>query len=157
MITISDETVGVGEKAKEVGLSDQWENDVSLNDFQDKKVLLSFHPLAWTSVCRKQMESLEENYEKFEKLNTVPLGLSVDPLPSKKAWADDMELENLKILSDFWPHGKVAKEYGIFDEEKGTSKRANFVIDEEKNVTFVEIYPISEVPDLEGVFEFLEE
>ena len=154
---ISEKPMGVGEKARVVSIPDQNEDNVSLNDFEEKKVLLSFHPLAWTSVCRKQMESLEENFRKFENLHTVPLGLSVDPVPSKKAWADEMGLEKLKILSDFWLHGKVAKKYGVFNEEDGVSERANFLLDEERNVIFAKVYPDGEVPDLKEVFAAIEE
>ena len=63
------------------------------------------------------MKVLEENYEKFESLNVVPVGISVDSVPAKKAWAEHMGLKKLRILSDFWPHGEVAKLYGIFREK----------------------------------------
>lgn len=80
-----------------------------MSDFRGKKVLLSFHPLAWTSVCEKQMKALDERYDELEDLNVVPVGISVDSVPSKLAWSDHMGLRKLRILSDFWPHGEVAK------------------------------------------------
>ncbi|MEJ5230445.1 MAG: redoxin domain-containing protein, partial [Pseudothermotoga sp.] len=107
----------LGSLAPDFALKDQDGNLVKLSDLKGKKVLLSFHPLAWTSVCANQMKSLEENYDTFEKLKTVPLGLSVDPVPSKKAWAESLNLKKLKILSDFWPHGEGAKLYDIFREK----------------------------------------
>jgi peroxiredoxin len=70
------------------------------------------------------------NGERFEALNTVPLGLSVDPFPSKKAWAAVSSINNTVLLSDFWPHGQAARDYGIFIEEFGISERANIIIDE---------------------------
>ncbi len=153
---IQKEPIKEGEEAKDFKLTDQNGEKTSLSNYKDQKVLLSFHPLAWTSVCRKQMESLENNYKKFKNEKTEPLGISVDPLPSKKAWSEELNLENLKILSDFWPHGKVAKKYGIFIEEKGISKRANILIDENKNIIFVKIYPMQKVPDLEPIFKTIE-
>jgi peroxiredoxin len=83
--------IKVGDPAKDFKLYDQRWKRVSLSGFKGKKVLLSFHPLAWTSVCSKQMVSLEANHDRFDKLCTVPLGLSVDsPLASllgRNPWA----------------------------------------------------------------------
>lgn len=101
------------------------------------------------------MKALEQNYEEFEKLNTVPLGLSVDPVPSKKAWANSLGLKKLRILSDFWPHGEVAKLYGIFREKDGFSERANVIVNEEGKIIFFKVYPIRELPDLNEVLNFL--
>ncbi len=120
----------VGEKAPDFVLKDQNGKEFRLSDFRGKKVLLSFHPLAWTGICKKQMKALEKNYERFERLNVVPVGISVDSVPTKKAWAEHMGLKKLRILSDFWPHGGVAKLYDLFREKEGFSERANVLIDE---------------------------
>ncbi|ALV63728.1 Alkyl hydroperoxide reductase subunit C-like protein [Thermococcus sp. 2319x1] len=146
----------LGEKAPDFVLKDQNGEEFKLSDFRGKKVLLSFHPLAWTGICEKQMKALEENYEKFENLNVFPVGISVDPVPSKKAWAEHIGLKKLRILSDFWPHGKVARLYGLFREKDGISERANVLVDEEGKIVFYKVYPIREVPDLDEIFEFLE-
>ena len=145
----------VGEKAPDFVLKDQNGEEFRLNDFRGRKVLLSFHPLAWTGICEKQMKALEENHERFERLNVVPVGISVDSVPTKKAWAEHMGLKKLRILSDFWPHGEVAKLYGLFREKEGFSERANVLVDEEGKVVFLKVYPIREVPDLEEVFRTL--
>jgi len=146
----------LGSPAPEVILKDQNGEIFKLSDLRGKRVLLSFHPLAWTGICTKQMESLERNYEKLLSLNTIPVGISVDPVPSKKAWAESMGLKNLKILSDFWPHGEVAKSFNIFREKEGFSERANVVVDEEGKIVFFKIYPIKELPDIGEIIEFLE-
>ncbi|WP_258084173.1 peroxiredoxin [Thermococcus thermotolerans] len=146
----------IGERAPDFVLKDQNGEDFRLSDFRGKKVLLSFHPLAWTGICEKQMKALEESHERFEGLNVVPAGISVDPVPSKKAWAEHIGLKKLRILSDFWPHGGVAKLYGLFREKEGFSERANVLIDEEGKVAFFKVYPIREVPDLEEIFKLLE-
>jgi len=143
-------------KALDFVLKDQDGKEFRLFDFRGKKILLSFHPLAWTSVCEKQMKALEENYEKFESLNVVPVGISVDSVPAKKAWAEHMGLKKLRILSDFWPHGEVAKLYGIFRERDGISERANVLVDEDGKIIFFKVYPIRELPDLDEIFEFLQ-
>jgi len=145
----------VGSKAPDFILKDQDGKQVQLSELRGKKVLLSFHPLAWTKVCAEQMKSLEANYQRFEKLNTIALGLSVDAVPSKKAWARELAIENTRLLSDFWPHGEVAKLYGIFREKDGFSERANIIVDENLKVIFAKTYPISQVPDIEEIIKFL--
>ena len=145
-----------GDMAKDFTLKDQFGKDLHLSDLKGKKVLLSFHPLAWTKVCTEQMKSLEKNKDRFEKLNAVALGVSVDTVPSKDAWAKDSGIAETRLLSDFWPHGEVAKLYGIFREKNGISERANIIIDENQKVIFVKVYPIPELPDIEEIIKVLE-
>jgi peroxiredoxin len=136
-------------------LKDQNGTAVPLSGFKGKKVLLSFRPLAWTPVCTDQMKRLDNHYQRFVDLNTVPLGIGVDSAPSNKAWAESMAIKQLKILADFWPHGAVAKLYGVFREEDGFSERANILLDEKGKVVFVKVYPTAERPDIDEVLEFL--
>ncbi|MDI6862174.1 MAG: peroxiredoxin [Pseudothermotoga sp.] len=145
----------VGSTAPDFTLKDQDGNLIQLSSLKGKKVLLSFHPLAWTSVCADQMKSLELAYEEFESLKVVPLGISVDPVPSKKAWADALGLKKLRILSDFWPHGEVAKAFGIFRDKDGFSERANVLIDEEGKVIWMKVYAIKQLPDVGEILSFL--
>lgn len=149
-------TIKIGDMAKDFTLSDQEGKKVRLSDFKGKKVLLSFHPLAWTAVCADQMKSLEDNRDRFENLNTVALGISVDTAPSKRAWAKQLGIKSTRLLSDFWPHGEVAKLYGIFRETEGVSKRANIIIDEQGKVVFVKVYPMGELPDVEEIIKVIE-
>ncbi len=148
--------VNVGDKAKDFSISDQDGKDIKLSDFKGKRVLLSFHPLAWTSVCAKQMKSLEKNKKEFDKLNTVALGISVDTVPSKKAWAKELGIKKTRLLSDFWPHGEVASQYDIFREKDGFSERANIIVDEKGEVVFVKVYPIAELPNIKDIVKVLE-
>jgi peroxiredoxin len=149
------EKTKIGEKAKDFALKDHNDKEFKLSQFKGKRVLLSFHPLAWTEVCAKQMKSLEENKAVFDSLNTVALGMSVDTVPSKKAWAESLGIKNTPLLSDFWPHGEVAKLYGIFRDRNGFSERANIVVDENQNMVFFKVYPIRELPDINEIINFL--
>ncbi len=132
-------------------LKDQSGSDVERTQFTRDYVLLSFHPLAWTSVCEKQMLSLENNYHQFREIRVVPLGISVDAVPTKKAWAKHMNLNNLSILSDFWPHGALADMLGLFLEDRGTSARANVLLDLEGEIVFSQTCEISKIPDVEDL------
>jgi peroxiredoxin len=142
--------------AKNFSLKDQNDKTFDLLEHTGSRVLLSFHPLAWTAFCAGQMKSLEENADTFAKLNTVPVGISVDSVPCKKAWADSLKITRTPLLSDFWPHGNVAQSYGLFREANGFSERANVVIDTKMNVAFVKVYPVHSVPDMQEVIRFIE-
>lgn len=72
-------------------------------------MLLSFHPLAWTTLGAKQMESLEKNEAKFKQLNTITLGISVDSVPTKNAWVKHLKIRKTELLCDFWPHGGIER------------------------------------------------
>lgn len=144
-----------GDKIPDFVLKDQHNKELRLSNLKDKKVLLSFHPLAWTKICAQQMKSLEENQERFNELNTVAIGLSVDTVPSKHAWAKELGIKNTKLLSDFWPHGEVAKKLGIFRRKEGFSERANIIVDEDQKVIFFKIYDIPQLPDIQEILNFL--
>ncbi len=149
------EQISVGAKAPEFSLKDQDGNELSLSGFLGKRVLLSFHPLAWTGVCQRQMEALEMNVEALEALNAQALGISVDAVPTKKAWADAIGIVKTRLLSDFWPHGGVASAFGLFREDAGTSERATVLIDESGVVRWIKVYPLSEVPDIQELLATL--
>ena len=150
-----NECIKAGDIAPDFELFDHKGKNFKLLDFKGKRVLLSFHPLAWTSVCAKQMESLEENWESFENLNTIAVGISIDSSPSKKAWAESLNINKTRLLSDFWPHGKVADLFGIFREKDGFSERCNIIIDENQKIEYVQIYEISKLPDINEIITFL--
>ena len=144
-----------GDKAKGFSLPDQHDKEFRLSEFRGKRALLSFHPLAWTSVCAEQMKSLEKNKDAFESMDVVAVGVSVDTVPSKKAWAQSLEIEKTRLLSDFWPHGKVAKAYGIFRKDEGISERANVIVDEKGIVAFFKVYRLGELPSIVEILDFL--
>jgi len=150
------EVISVGATAPDFKLKDHKGEVIELSSLRGKKVLLSFHPLAWTSVCADQMKSLEANHSRFGQLSVVPLGISVDSVPCKTAWAKQLGVEKTSLLADFWPHGGVAKSFGLFMEEKGISQRANVLLDEEGKAIFVKVYEIKTLPDVEELFDALE-
>ncbi|MRR09282.1 redoxin domain-containing protein [bacterium] len=147
--------IRIGSPAPDFTLKDQHNREFRLSDLRGKKVLLSWHPLAFTKVCARQMQSLEKHWAAFGKLNTVAVGISVDTVPSKHAWAKAIKVRNLRMLSDFWPHGATARKYGIFRRE-GFSERANVVVDERGRVAWARVYPIKELPDIDEVLAVLE-
>jgi len=149
--------IQTGDPARNFSLKDQNDTTFDLLEQTGKRVLLSFHPLAWTPVCAAQMKSLEENRDLLGSLGTVTVGLSVDSVPCKKAWAENLGISKTPLLCDFWPHGHVAMTYGIFREANGFSERANIIIDENQRVVFVKIYPLHNLPDIREIIAFLQQ
>jgi peroxiredoxin len=101
------------------------------------------------------MRSLEENMETFDSLNTVPVGISVDSVPPKKAWAESLNIEKVRLLSDFWPHGYVAQLHRVFRDKDGFAQGANIVLDEQGKVIFFKLYEISQLPDINEIIRLI--
>ena len=150
------DAIKVGSKAPDFTLKDHNGNDVTLSQLKGKKVVLGFHPLAWTGVCAEQMKNLEKYYDRMAELNAVALGISIDTSFSKHAWAKSLDIEKTPLLADFWPHGGMIQSYGVFNDEMGASKRTVFIVDEEGTVIWHKIYPMPEVPDMEEIIKALE-
>ena len=148
-----NELIKVGQEVKDFTLKDQNGEEVSLKDFKGKKVLLTFHPLAWTAGWLDHMRGVELNYDSFIDKNIVPVEINVDHQPSKSAWGKVTNIEKTQMLSDYNPLGEVAKSLGIFSEELNASKRANILIDEDGRVEWVKVYEISEIPDFKEVLD----
>ncbi|MGM0607059.1 MAG: redoxin domain-containing protein [Candidatus Muiribacteriota bacterium] len=146
-----------GDKLPCFSLKDHKGNVVDSRQFENRNILLSFHPLAWTPVCAKQMISLEENYDFFEKKNTSALGISVDSSFSKKEWARSLNISKTKLLADFWPHGGLAVKLGLFKGNEGLCQRANVIVDLQGIIKFVKVYPVPEVPDIEEIKKTISE
>lgn len=139
-----------GDKAPEFELQDQHGEKVNSKDIEGK-ILLSFHPLAFTSVCTDQMRDLSIHLEEFEKKGVTPLGVSVDSQPAKAVWAQAIGLDS-KILADFNPKGDLAKKCGVYDEENGFSKRSVLLMEDGK-VLWSKEYPMAERPDIEEILD----
>ena len=148
-------TLKVGDVAPDFTLPDQNGSKVALSSFRgSKNVVLVFHPLTFTSVCAIQMPGYSKERQSFDGLETQVLGLSVDSVPSHKAWADHLGGVDYPLLADFWPHGEVAEKYGILRPE-GYSERATFVIDKKGVIRHIEVHEIGKVPDRAKLLEIL--
>jgi peroxiredoxin len=148
------ERIQPGSRAPEIVLPDQEKKPIDVLAVEGLK-LLSFHPLAWTGVCQRQMEALEMNADAFANLGAQAFGISVDPVPSKKAWAEAIGVKATRMLSDFWPHGAVAASLGLFRENDGFSERAAVIIDGAGIIRLVKVYPTAEVPDIDELIDVL--
>jgi peroxiredoxin len=153
---IASETIlKVGDSAPDFSLPSVQGDAVSLGTYLGKKnVVLSFVPAAWTPVCSHQWPGYNIARELFEQHDAVVLGISVDNVPTLYAWTRQMGELWFPVLSDLWPHGAVAKKYGVLRED-GVSERALFVIDKKGTIRYVDIHDINEMPRLETLIKEL--
>jgi len=123
-------SVTVGQVAPDFTLVNQAGDKVTLSEFRGRKVVLVFYPFAFSPLCTSEMCDLRDRRGDFDD-DTVLLGISVDTKHALRVFAEQEGL-GFDLLSDFWPHGAVAQEYGVFlPDAGGKATRATFVIDRE--------------------------
>ena len=116
-------------QAPDFDLANQFGEHIRLSQFRGKKpVALVFFPLAFSSTCTTELCTLRDNIAMFQSQGIELIGISVDSKATLRAFADK-EGYDFTLLADFWPHGEVAKEYGVFLEHKGFANRATFLVD----------------------------
>jgi peroxiredoxin len=143
--------VQVGTVAPDFTLVDQHRQPVSLSDFRGhKNVLLVFYPWAFTRVCGSELFAIRDELPSLQNDEVQVLTVSVDSVYSHRVWAE-RDGFGFPLLSDFWPHGAVAKAYGVFDEEVGTALRGTFIIDREGTVRWA---VVNEIPDARDVVTY---
>jgi peroxiredoxin len=140
-------TLKPGDTAPDFELNDQTRSPVRLSDFRGKKhVLVVFYPLAFSGVCSGELCSIRDSIDTFRNDDVETLGISIDSTAATAAWAA-RDGYDFPLLSDFWPHGAVARQFGVFDEEKGLALRGTFLVDKEGVIRFSEVNAIPEARD----------
>lgn len=119
----------LGAPAPDFTLRDQFGQDVTLSSYRGRKsVAILFYPYAFSGVCTGEMAGVRDRLAEFMTFDTEVLAISCDPMFALRAFADSDGL-NFPLLSDFWPHGEVARAYDVFDEEHGCPRRSSYVVD----------------------------
>ncbi len=127
--------------------------DVSLSQFRGRKnVLLAFFPLAFTPVCSCQIPAYRDDLARFESMDCQPVAISVSSVPAHKAWVESLGGVNFPVLSDFYPHGDVARRYGVLREE-GFPERALFLVDKQGMVRYSLVHELRTQPDNDTILE----
>ena len=141
-------SVQVGEQAPDFELKDQHGTPVRLSSFQGaKNVVIVFYPLAFSGVCSGELSALRDDFPESAREDVELLTVSVDSTYALRTWAD-RENFGFSLLSDFWPHGSVAKIYGVFDEDKGVATRGTFIIDKAGVIRWKVVNPIPQARDI---------
>jgi len=156
----SETTLKVGSQAPDFVLPSVAGDQVTLSHYLGKQnVVISFVPAAWTPVCSYQWPVYDKASDIFHDNNAILLGITVDNIPSLYAWTKEITINKegmwFPVLSDFFPHGQVAKKYGVLRPE-GFTERALFVIDKKGIIQFIDIHDINGRPPLSELRETLE-
>lgn len=140
--------VEVGDEAPDFELPDQHGTPVKLSSFRGaKNVVLVFYPLAFSPTCSGELCGMRDDFPEVSRDDVELLTVSVDHMFAHRAWAEQEHFQ-FGLLADFWPHGGVAREYGVFDEGRGVAVRGTFVIDKEGIVRWKVVNPIPQARDI---------
>ena len=145
---------GIG--APEFTLRSTPDQFVSLTEFRGRPVVLAFYPADWSPVCGDQMSLYNELLPEFRSLGAELLGISVDGTWCHAAFSRERKL-HFPLLADFEPKGAVARLYGVYRSDDGTSERALFVIDSQGLIHWSYVAPIGINPGAEGILAALDE
>jgi peroxiredoxin (alkyl hydroperoxide reductase subunit C) len=131
--------IEVGALAPDFTLRDQNNEEVTLSSFRGQKsVLLIFYPLAFTGICTSELCAVRDDLSTFQNEDVQVITVSVDSPYSHKVFAE-REGYQFPLLADFWPHGAVAQQYGVFNQTAGIANRGTFLIDRDGVVRFAEM------------------
>lgn len=148
--------IQVGEHAPDFELKDNHGAPVRLSDHHGRQnVVLVFYPFAFTSVCTDELRALRDGPARLADRDTRLIAVSTDSVHTLRVFAEQERLE-YPLLSDFWPHGDVARAYGVFDENKGCAVRGTFVIDREGLVRWTVVNALPDARDLNDYVKVLD-
>ena len=123
----------VGDLAPDFTLKDHNGNDMTLSALRGKAVVIVFYPFTFTGVCEGELCEIRDDPSAFERAGAQVLAISCDTRHAQRVWAEQQGF-TFPLLSDFWPHGAVAKAYAVFNDELGCANRATFVIDKDGTI-----------------------
>jgi peroxiredoxin len=149
------EILKAGTVAPEFTLHVTPDQRLSLSELRGQPVILAFYPADWSPVCGDQMALYNEILPEFKSHGAELLGISVDGSWCHEAFTKDRHL-HFPLLADFEPKGAVAKKYGAYREEDGTTERAIFVIDDKGVIAWSYRSPVAVNPGADGILEALE-
>lgn len=146
---MSSQPRAVGDQAPDFTLRDQNGQDVTLSTLTaEKNVLVVFYPFAFSGICTGELDGIRDSLGDFVADDLQLLALSCDPMYAIRAWADDKGYF-FPLLSDFWPHGEVARAFDVFDEERGCPRRSSYVVDKDGRVRWAVHNAMPEGRDLD--------
>lgn len=127
-------TIEVGQEAPDFELPDQTRTKVKLSSFRgDQNVVLVFYPFTFSGVCTGELCEIRDDLGAYERSGAQIVAVSCDTPFAQARFAEEQGY-TFPVLSDFWPHGAVAKAYGVFNDTVGAAMRATFVIDKQGHV-----------------------
>ena len=153
--TVDAGPLPAGTEAPDFTLPTTADQTVSLHEFRGQPVVLVFYPADWSPVCGDQIALYNELVDEFKRYGAQLLGISVDGPWSHQAFSDARDI-SFPLLSDFHPKGAVARAYGVYRPEVGSSERALFVVDGDGVIQWSYVSPVGINPGADGILEALE-
>ena len=142
-------SVDVGDEAPDFELQDQERQPVRLSSFRGhKNVVVVFYPLSFTPTCQGELCAIRDSLPDFDGDDVQTLAISCDTTAVHKRWAEDQGYA-FPLLADFWPHGEVARAYGVFDEQSGLAQRGTFIVDTQGKVAYKVVSAMKSPRDLD--------
>jgi mycoredoxin-dependent peroxiredoxin len=146
--------ITVGQPAPQFSARNQHGEQVSLTALRGAPVVVLFYPWAFSSICRGELAAVRDEYDRFAAAGARVLAVSCDSMFTLRAYAD-AEGIGFDLLSDHWPHGEIARAYGVFDEQAGCALRGTFVVDADGVLSWQVVNGIGEARDLADVLDRL--
>jgi peroxiredoxin len=137
-----------GRAAPTFSLTDQHGRAFSLAEQRGTAILLVFVPFAFSDVCTNELVELRNAADLQGRDDLTVVVASCDSIYTMKAWADTHSYRS-PLLSDFWPHGDVARDYGVFNPREGLATRGSFLIDAEGIVRWSVVNPKGQARDID--------
>jgi peroxiredoxin len=139
----------VGEPAPDFELVNQYGEPVRLSELRGRNIVVVFYPFAFSGICTGELCEIRDNLSLFADADATVLAISVDSKFTVRAYAEK-EGYGFDLLADFWPHGAVASDYGVFDPGSGMAQRGTFIIDAHGIIRYVVVNPRGQARDLAG-------
>ena len=127
-------TLEIGTTAPDFGLRNQNRELVALDDLKGSKSVIVFIPFAFTRTCEGELCQIRDEYAMFNEADARVIAITCNTLHSNRVWAEQQGFQ-FDILSDFWPHGEVARAYDTFNEELGYAERTTYFLDADGVIT----------------------
>lgn len=137
----------LGELAPDFTLVDTHGTPVTLSALRGSPVVIVFIPFAFSGTCRGELCEIRDNIAAFDSAGVRVLVVSCDSTFTLRAWREQ-EGYGFDLLSDFWPHGDVARAYEVFDEKAGRPLRGSFLVDADGVLRWSVVNPAGQARDL---------
>jgi peroxiredoxin len=141
--------IAVGDQAPDFALKDQHGRTVRLADLRGRKAaLVVFYPWAFSGVCGGELHAMQADLDELVSDEVELVTVSTDSMYALRSFADQ-EGFTVPMLSDFWPHGEVARAYGVLNEDIGIALRGTFLVDRDGVVRWTVLNGIPDARDVE--------
>jgi len=139
-----------GTLAPDFTAPNQHGESITLSSLRGIPVVIIFYPWAFSRICRSELADVRDHADEFAAKGVRVLAVSCDAMFTLRSFADQEGLA-FDLLSDHWPHGAIARSYGVFDDQLGCAVRGSFVVDADGKIIWQVVNQIGEARQLSDV------